>query len=114
MRSSENWHVQVEARSRGRIENISPFPEHVTLLAGVHFKMHSHTINFLFKDPPPPPTHPVIALSTCKQKIHLVISPPLTSTEMNSIFYNVLKIKKASDFKNFMLIFSADISPPFI
>ena len=42
-----------------------------------------------------------IALSTWRQKVHPVISPPLVCIEMNSIFCDVLKLKAPSKFKTY-------------
>ena len=76
---------------------------------------------------PPPPKKKNIGPSTCKQLIHSAIShpgykTPLAYTEMNSIFYDVLKLEKGSKIKKyfdqhryvacFKTLFSPDISPP--
>ena len=75
----------------------------------------------------PPPPHLsallVIGQSTNKQKKHYQlypsppdISPPLACLEMNSIFYDILKLKKLSKFKKYLitailLVWKAFFSP---
>ena len=66
-------------------------------------------------NPPPPPPHLsallVIGQSTNKQKKLIIsytppppdISPPLACLEMNSIFYDILKLKKLSKFKKYLI-----------